>query len=494
MSAPESLDEHIGGSGLQARGATVAGLQQAMSAGSVTSAEVTSFYLGRIGRLNPDLHAVITVSPDAVAEARASDGVRAIGRPRGPLEGIPVLVKDNIATRGMPATAGSPALLGAASADAFLVGRLREAGAVIVGKANLSEWANFRSPHSTSGWSTLGGQTVNPHGKGRNPSGSSSGSAAALAAALAPLAIGSETDGSVLSPSGACGVVGLKPTMGLVSRSGIVPISAAQDTAGPMACCVADVAALLGVMAGPDPADPATAQQAGQVPDYTPFLDTGALDGARVGIWRDGSAEARPAAISVLDASITRLRERGAEVIDPVHLPDADKISAPEHTALLHEFKHDIDAYLGALGGDHPASLAELITFNTQHRSQVLLHFGQEWFEQAAAKSGSPADPEWLAARGEARRLACAALDSAVSRDQLDAVVALTGNPAWLTDHVLGDCRVFGTSSPCAVSGYPAISVPAGRVSGLPVGLTFMGPAWSEPRLIALAYAFEQAG
>ncbi len=428
-----------------------------------------------------------------MAEARASDGVRAGGRPRGPLEGIPVLVKDNITAQGMPATAGSPALVGATSADAFLVGRLREAGAVIVGKANLSEWANFRSPHSTSGWSTLGGQTVNPHGTGRNPSGSSSGSAAALAAALAPLAIGSETDGSVLSPSGACGVVGVKPTLGLVSRTGIVPISAAQDTAGPMACCVADAAALLGVIAGPDPADPATAQQARPVPGYTGFLDAGALDGARLGIWRDGSAEARPATIAVLDAAVTRLRARGAQVIDPVHLPDVDKISDPEHTALLHEFKHDLDAYLGALGGDHPASLAELITFNTQHRSQVLLHFGQEWFEQAAAKSGSPADPECLAARGEARRLACTALDSALTGHQLDAVVALTGGPAWLTDHVLGDHHVFGTSSPCAVSGYPAISVPAGRVSGLPVGLTFMGPAWSEPRLIALAYAFEQA-
>src|SRR5260370_19229984 len=298
------LGERIGGSGIDAGGATVAGLQQALSSGLLTSAGLTAFYLARIKQLNPGLHAVLTVSPEALAEARASDSARSGGQVRGPLEGIPVLVKDNIAARGMPTTAGSPALLGATSADAFLVGRLRAAGAVIVGKANLSEWANFRSPHSSSGWSTLGGQTVNPHGTGRNPSGSSSGSAAGLAAGLAPLAVGSETDGSVLSPSGACGVVGVKPTVGLVSRSGIVPISAAQDTAGPMACCVADAAALLGVMAGPDPADPSTAEQAGQVRDYTAFLDAGALDGAPLGIWRDGSAAAGPATVAGLDAAV----------------------------------------------------------------------------------------------------------------------------------------------------------------------------------------------
>jgi amidase len=493
MSASESLDEQIGGSGLDARGVTVAGLQRAMSAGSLTSAGLTAFYLGRIERFNPHLRAVITVSPAALAEARASDDARATGRARGPLEGIPVLVKDNITARGMPATAGSPALLGAASADAFLVGQLRAAGAVILGKANLSEWANFRSTHPVSGWSTLGGQTVNPHGTGRNPSGSSSGSAAGLAAALAPLAVGTETDGSVLSPAGACGVVGLKPTLGLVSRGGIVPISLAQDTAGPMARCVADAAALLDAMAGPDPADPATERRDDQVPSYGAFLDPGALAGARAGVWREGSTAAGPATVAVLDAVVARLRASGAEVIDPVQLPDADKIGEPEFAALLHEFRHDLDAYLGALGGDHPASLAELIAFNNDHRDQVLVHFGQERFEQAAATSGSLTDPQYLAARGKAQRLARAALDSALTGHRLDAVIALTGSPAWLTDHVLGDYDMFGTASPCAVSGYPALSVPAGRVSGLPVGVTFMGPAWSEPALIALAYAFEQA-
>jgi amidase len=502
MSVSDHLDGMIGDSGIGTRDATVAGLQGALSSGSLTSAVLTAFYLDRIERLNPDLHAVISVSPHAAADAAASDAARASGSSRGPLEGIPVLIKDNIAVAGRPATAGSPALAGAESGDAFLVARLRAAGAVILGKANLSEWANFRSPHSSSGWSTLGGQAVNPHGTGRNPSGSSSGSAVALAAALAPLAVGTETDGSIVSPSSACGVVGLKPTLGLISRSGIVPISAAQDTAGPMARCVADAAALLGGMAGLDDADPATAQPAGRAAgatgvtgatDYTVFLDPDAVAGARLGVWRDGSSKAGPATTAVLDAAVARLRARGAEIIDPVQLPDTDKISEPEFAALLHEFRHDLDAYLGAIDGGHPASLADLIRFNDDHHDQVLVHFGQEWFERAAATSGSLTDADYLAARGEAGRLATAALDGALGGHRLDAIIALTSSPAWLTDHILGDRDEFGTSTPCAVTGYPAISVPAGLVSGLPVGVSFMGPPWSEPRLIALAYAFEQA-
>jgi amidase len=493
MSPSESLDEEIGGSGLAARRATVAGLQQAMSAGSLTSADITAFYLRRIERLNPELHAVITVSPEAHAEARASDSTRSAGRARGPLEGIPVLVKDNIAARGMPATAGSPALLGAEASDAFLVAGLRAAGAVILGKANLSEWANIRSPHSSSGWSTLGGQTANPHGAGRNPSGSSSGSAAAVAAGLAPVAIGTETDGSIVSPSGACGVVGLKPTLGLVSRGGIVPISAVQDTAGPMTSCVADAAALLTAMAGRDPADPATTRAAGRPADYMAFLDAGALRGARLGVWRDGSKAAVPAAAGLLDAAVGRLRSCGAEVVDPVPLPDLEKLEEPELTALLHEFKHDLNAYLRALPGEHPMTLAELIDFNIQNASRVLAAFGQELFEQAEATGGDLADPGYAAARGEADRVAHAALDGALADHRLDAVVALTGGPAWLTDHVLGDYTGFSTAGPAAVCGYPSISVTAGLVAGLPVGLTFMGPAWSEPRLLALAFAFEQA-
>jgi amidase len=498
MSLAESLDEEIDSSGIKARGATVTSLRQAMAAGSLTSADLTAFYLERIERLDPELHTVITVSPQALDEARASDSAQASGRAGGPLEGIPVLVKDNIAAAGMPATAGSPALLGAASPDAFLVGRLRAAGAVILGKANLSEWANFRSTHSSSGWSTLGGQTANPHSTCRNPSGSSSGSAAAIAAGLAAVSIGTETDGSIVSPASACGVVGLKPTLGLISRAGVIPISAAQDTPGPMTRCVTDAAVLLGIMAGPDPADPATTQTSGQPADYTSFLDAGALRGARLGIWRDSYTSVVPAAADLLDGAVARLRACGAEITDPVTLPDLEQLEEPEVAALVHEFKHDLNAYLRGLPGEHPMTLAELIDFNIQNASRVLQHFGQELFERAEDTSGDLSDPGYTAARGEANRLAHAALDGALNgglqgASRLDAVVTLSGGPAWLTDHVLGDYPGLSTSSPAAVCGYPSISVPAGLVSGLPVGVTFMGPAWSEPRLLALAYAFEQA-
>ena len=494
-SLTESLTERIGGSGIEAGRATVAGLRQALESGSLTSAELTAFYAGRTERLNPDLRAVITVSPDVLDQAAASDAARARGAARGPLEGIPVLIKDNIAAAGLPATAGSPALADAESGDAFLVARLRAAGAVIAGKANLSEWANIRSTRSSSGWSTLGGQTVNPHGSGRNPSGSSSGSAAAVAAGMAPLAVGTETNGSIVSPSSACGVVGLKPTVGLVSRGGIVPISTVQDTAGPMTRCVADAAALLGVLAGPDPADQATAGAASRPADYTGYLDPGALAGARLGIWRDGSRAAGPATAAVLDVAVDRLRAGGAEVIDPVPLPGADEAGEPELVALLHEFKHDLNTYLAALPGpgEHPGTLAELIGYNAAHAGRVLAYFGQDLFERAEATSGDLDDPGYLAARGDARRLARAALDGALNEHRLDAVVSLTGGPARLTDHLLGDLHEFSTSGPAAVTGYPSITVPAGRVGGLPVGLLLSGPAWSEPRLIALAFAFEQA-
>jgi amidase len=494
MSITESLAEQIGGSGIDARGATVTGLRQAMLSGTLTSAELTAFYLARIERLNPALRAVVSVSAVAATEAAGSDARRAAGQVRGPLDGIPVLIKDNVSVTGMPATAGSPALSAADGGDAFLVARLRAAGAIILAKANLSEWANFRSRQSSSGWSTLGGQTVNPYGTGRNPSGSSSGSGVAVAAGLAPLAVGTETDGSIVSPAAACGVVGLKPTVGLVSRTGIVPISAAQDTAGPMTRTVADAAALLTAMAGQDAADPGSADSAGQAADYTSFLDPAALAGARLGVWREGGASAGPATMAVLDAAIARLRACGAHVVDPVELPDADKISEPEYLSLSHEFKHDLNAYLSALPGDHPASLAELIAFNAASASTVLAVFGQDIFEAAQATSGDPGDAEYLSARREARRLARGGLDAALASSRLDAVISLTGGPAWLTDHVLGDHHTFGTSSPAAVAGYPAITVPAGQVAGLPVGISLAGPAWSEPRLIALAHAFEQAG
>jgi amidase len=491
MAPSESPAELIGRSGIDLRDVTVARLHQAMASGLLTAAELANFYVARIERLNPGLGAVISVSADVADQAAAADSARAAGSPLGPLAGIPVLVKDNISVDGAPATAGSPALLGVAAPEAFCVARLRAAGAVILGKANLSEWANFRSTTSSSGWSTLGGQAVNPHGTGRNPSGSSSGSAVAVAAGLAPLAVGTETDGSIVSPSHACGIVGIKPTLGLVSRTGIVPISAEQDTAGPMTRSVADAAALLAALAGADPDDPASDARAAQA-DYTRSLDPGALAGARVGIWREGAARATPGAAAIYDGVVELLQANGAEVVDPVELSGADKIGEPEFTALRQEFKDDLNAYLSGIEGDHPRSLAGLIAFNARNADWVLAHFGQEIFEQAEATSGR-SDPQWQSTRDDARTLARSAIDGALTEHRLDAVLALTGNPAWLTDYVLGDHYSVGSSGPAAVSGYPAITVPAGLVSGLPVGVSFIGPAWSEPRLIALAYAFEQA-
>jgi amidase len=479
-----------------------------MAAGGVTSAELTRHYLRRIEELNPALHAVITVSPDALEQAAASDAVRASSTgPRGPLEGIPVLVKDNIQVAGMPTTAGSPALLGSRPPDAFIISRLRAAGAVILAKANLSEWANFRSTHSTSGWSTLGGQCANPYALDRNPSGSSSGSAAGVAAGLAPLAVGTETDGSIVSPASACGVVGIKPTAGLVSRTGIVPLSPVQDTAGPMAATVADAAALLSVLAAADPLDPAVdpptdpdmAERVNGSTDYSTFLDPGALEGARIGLWRSGSAAASAATRAVLETVAGQLRKLGAHLIDPVELPGVDEIAEPEWAALKYEFKYGINAYLrylaayGGAGDEVPASLAELISFNARNAGIVLSRFGQEIFEESEATTGELSDPDYLAARAAATRLAVTALQAPVREHQLDAIVSLTGTPAWLTDYVLGDHEVFGGARPAAVSGWPSLSVPAGHVLGLPVGVTFTGPQWSEPRLIALAYAFEQA-
>jgi amidase len=485
------LPENIPGTDISPQAASAALLQQAMTSGTLTSAALTDFYLNRIRELNPALHAIITVSETAADEAAASDQARAAGATRGPLEGIPILVKDNVQVGGMPTTAGSPALLGARPEDAFVITRLRDAGAVIIAKANLSEWANFRSTHSTSGWSTLGGQTANPYALERNPSGSSSGSAVGIAAGFAPLAVGTETDGSIMAPSSACGIVGIKPTAGLISRHGIVPLSPVQDTAGPMAASVEDAAALLSVMAAVDPADPVVGFSAAD--DYTAFLDRTATEGARIGVWRAGSASAGPATRAVLDEAVATLTGLGVKLTDPVDLPDASKIDEPEFTALRTEFKYGINAYLSYLGEGVPASLAGLIDFNRRNADLVLSRFGQETFEQSEATTGDLSDPDYVAARTEATRLARAALERPLAEYNLDAIVALTANPACLTDYVLGDHIVFFTAGPAAVAGCPAITVPFGNVSGLPVGLTFMGPRWSEPRLIALAYAFEQA-
>ncbi len=492
MSLAESLAETIGTSGLTAA-ATAAELTAALTAGTLTAAAAAAFYRARIGSLDHDLRAVIAVSPDLAEQAARSDQRRRSGRPLGPLDGIPVLVKDNIAVTGQPVTAGSAAMAAATAPDAFLVTRLRAAGAVILGKANLSEWANFRSHPSSSGWSSLRGQTANPHGRGRNPSGSSSGSAAAVAAGLAPLAIGTETDGSIVSPSSCCGVVGIKPTLGLVSRSGIIPISAAQDTAGPMTRTVADAAALLTVLAGRDDADQATEPAAAHAADYAGFLDPAGLAGTRIGIWRDGAKEATGRITAVLEAAIATMRGGGATIIDPVELPGADKIDEPETAAMFVEFKHDLNAFLPQLAGDHPATLAELIAFHNGNEGLMLAQFGHELFLEAEATSGDLADAGYRQHRADALRLARDGLDAALTGSQLDAIVSLTTSPAHLTDPILGDPEAFGSSSPAAVAGYPSISVPAGAVGGLPVGISFTGPAWAEPKLIAIAHAFEQS-
>jgi amidase len=492
------LAPEITGTSIDIASSSVAGLRQAMADGELTATALTQRYLDRIADLNPALGAVIAVSQDALDQAAASDAARQAGQPRGPLDGIPVLVKDNVQVAGAPTTAGSPALLAARPPDAFIVSRLRAAGAIILAKANMSEWANFRSTRSTSGWSTLGGQTANPYALDRNPSGSSSGSAAGLSAGFAPLAIGTETDGSIVSPSSACGVVGIKPTLGLVSRTGIVPLSLAQDTAGPMAASVADAAALLSVLAAPDPEDSA-ADHPGVI-DYSAFLDPAALEGARIGVWRAASFGADAATEALLASALDLLASLGAILIDQVDLPDIDKVTEPEFDALNYEFKHGINAYLkyltafpGDSGTELPETLADLIEFNERHAPRVLARFGQEIFQAAQATSGNLNDPVYLELRGAARSLAVTAVETPMVEHKLDAIFSLTANPAWLTDYVLGDHSVFGSSRPGAVSGSPTITVPFGYVSGLPVGVSFLGPRWSEPRLLAMAYAFEQA-
>jgi amidase len=486
---PRDLAAGTGPAGIDLDTVTVASLRQGLAAGAFTAAELTGCYLDRISRLNPVLRAVVAVHPQALAAAEASDAARRDGRPPRPLEGIPVLVKDNVAVTGLPTTAGSLALSGAAPPDAFCVAKLREAGAVIIGKANLSEWANFRSERSTSGWSSVGGQVRNPHVLDRNPSGSSSGCAAAVAAHLAPLAVGTETDGSVVCPASACGIVGIKPTLGLVSRSGIVPISHLQDTAGPMARSVADAALLLDMLAARDPADPATRP----APPVAGALAAGALRGSRLGIWRDGCTGAGAPTMAILDDAAAALRDAGAQILDPVDLPGAARILEPEFTALCEEFKHDLNAYLATLDAAQPRSLAELIEYNVRNAARVMPFFGQDVFELAEATTGDLTREAYLTMRSAATGLARGALDAPLGAHHLDAIVTLTANAAWPIDPVLGDRDVFHTSAPAAVAGYPAVTVPAGAVAGLPVGLTFMSAAWHEARLFALAAAFEEA-
>jgi amidase len=476
----------------------VAELQEGMRTGKYTARSLVERYLARIeeiDRRGPTLRSVIETNPDALADADARDRERREGRVRGPLHGIPLLLKDNIDTADrMRTTAGSLALADSfATRDAFIVGRLRDAGAVILGKTNLSEWANFRSTRSSSGWSGRGGQTRNPYVLDRNPCGSSSGSGVAVSASLCAVAVGTETDGSIVCPASANGIVGIKPTLGLVSRAGIIPIAHSQDTAGPMARTVADAAVLLGALAGADPRDPATAAAARRaLADYTRDLDPAGLRGARIGVAREffGFSDAVD---RVMETAIAALRSAGAVVIDRVKLPNRGKYDDSELEVLLYEFKADLNAYLATRGPDLThRTLAALIAFNEAHRDTEMPWFGQELFVRAQQKGPLSSAP-YRAALARNRRLSRAeGLDAALTAQRLDALVAPTGGPAWPTDLLNGDHFTGGSSTPAAVSGYPSVTIPAGDVQGLPMGISFIGRAWSERALIRYAFALEQ--
>ncbi|HZJ71292.1 MAG TPA: amidase [Planctomycetota bacterium] len=478
---------------------TLADLQQRLASGQETARSLTEKYLARIASLDragPALASVIELNPDALSIADALDRERGEKGPRGPLHGIPVLIKDNIATADrMTTTAGSLALEGSLSPqDAFVAHQLRAAGAVVLGKTNLSEWANIRSVHSSSGWSARGGQVRNPYALDRNPSGSSSGSAVAVASNLCALAVGTETDGSIVSPASANGIVGIKPTLGLVSRTGIVPIAHSQDTAGPMARTVADAAVLLGVLAGADPDDAATADAATKGRrDYGASLDAGGLRGARIGVVRDKLMGHDPQVDRLVEAALDDLRRLGAEVVDPADIPKLGSYDDGELEVLLYELKADLARYFEWIGPHSPMhSLADVIAFDTAHAEREMPFFGQDLFELAQAK-GPLTDAAYLEALESNRRLAGPeGIDAVMDSLHLDALVAPTTGPAWLTDHVNGDSSSGGSSTPAAVAGYPHVTVPAGQVAGLPVGLSFFGRAWSEPTLIRLAYAYEQ--
>ena len=463
--------------------------------GRFSSRTLTEAYLARIDALDkkgPAINAVLELNPEALKAASELDRERISKGPRGPLHGVPVLIKDNIDTAGpMSTTAGSLALLGApAPKDAFLVTRLHSAGAVIIGKSNLSEWANFRGQHSVSGWSGRGGQTRNPYALDRNPSGSSSGSGAAAAASFCAVAVGTETDGSIVSPASINGLVGIKPTVGLLSRSGIIPISASQDTAGAMARSVRDAVHLLNVLAGIDPADSATAAAPKTAIDYTQSLDRNGLRGARLGIVRK-SFGFNAAVDKLMDHCIAAMKSLGAEIIDPVEPPTDSKFSDPEFQVLLYEFKAGLNAYLKSRGLTQ--TMASLIAFNQKNSARELQFFGQEIMEQAE-KKGPLTDPAYLKARAECLRLTrTEGIDAVCAKHRLTALVAPTSCLAWVTDSINGDSGNGGCSALPSVAGYPHITVPAGFIRGLPTGISFFGPAWSEPALIKVAYAFEQS-
>lgn len=477
---------------------TIDDLQQGIQSGKYSSRGLTELYLQRIqgiDKAGPAINSVIEVNPDALEIAGARDRERRDTGGRGALHGIPILIKDNIDTSDkMNTTAGSLALLGSTPPrDAFVVTQLRKAGAVILGKTNLSEWANIRSSHSTSGWSGRGGLTRNPYALDRNPCGSSSGTGAAVSANLCAAGVGTETDGSVVCPSSANGLTGMKPTVGLVSRTGIIPISHTQDTAGPMARTVRDVAILLSAMAGADAEDKATAASAGKIqPDYTKFLDPNGLKGARLGVVRKYFGF-NDAVDQLMDKLIPEMKSAGAEIVDPADIPTLGKFDESELTVFYYELKADLAAYFARLGDAAPVkSLKDVIDFNEKNKTKEMPYFGQDLFLKSVEK-GPLTTKEYLDALALNRKLTRAdGIDFVMDKFKLDALVAPTGGPAWLTDLINGDHAAGGSSNAAAVAGYPNINVTAGYLYGLPVGISFFGRAWSEPTLLKVAYAFEQ--
>jgi amidase len=478
---------------------TITNLQDAMKSGKRTARSITEKYLARIDQIDkqgPAINAVIELNPDALAIADALDKERKDKGPRGALHGIPVLIKDNIDTADkMMTTAGSLALLGSRpSKDSVVAQKLRDAGAVILGKTNLSEWANIRSNHSTSGWSGRGGQTKNPYALDRNPCGSSSGSGAGVSANLCAAAIGTETDGSIVCPSSSNGIVGIKPTVGLVSRTGIIPISHSQDGAGPMCRTVRDAAIVLGAVTGIDDQDAATAEsREHSYTDYTQFLKADGLRGARIGVVRK-TFGFNEAVDKIMEDALETLKKQGAILVDPAPIETAGKFGDSEFTVFLYELKADLNAYLARLGPNAPVkTLKEVVDFNEQNREKEMPYFGQDTFLKAQEK-GPLTTQEYVDALAKNRQLARKeGIDATMDKNNLDALVGPTGGPAWLTDHINGDSFGGGSSSAAAVAGYPNVTVPAGFIHGLPVGISFFGRAWSEPVLIRLAFAFEQA-
>lgn len=478
---------------------TIPQLQEGLKSGKYTSQELVRIYLDRINELDkngPKLNSIIEINPDAETIAQQLDSERKSGKLRGPLHGIPIVIKDNIDTADkMSTSAGSLALADSkATKDAFIVTKLREAGAIIIAKTNLSEWANFRSYRSSSGWSGRGGQTRNPYMINRNPCGSSSGSAVAVSANLCAAAIGTETDGSIVCPSSINGIVGIKPTVGLCSRAGIIPISQSQDTAGPMARTVTDAAILLGVLTGRDNNDSATNESEGKVyTDYTQFLTAGSLKGVRVGVARNffGFHEKVDA---IMEEAISVMKTAGANIIDPANIEFVKECADAEFQVLLYEFKDGLNKYLSSTGSNIGVkNIDDVVQFNNEHANEELRFFGQEILLESQ-KKGPLTEERYLQALTNSRKFSRElGIDSIMKRRSLDVIIAPTNGPAWVTDLITGDHFLGGSSTPAACAGYPAITVPAGYVEGLPIGITFIGQAWSEPKLLKYAYSFEQA-